>query len=272
MNRLQAPSLLLLFSLLLSPLAIAGPVQDAQDLVDEAEYSQASKLIRKALASGQLSKAELIQLYRVQATVFIALGKRSRAEAAFRNLILAEPNFIMPSSVSPKVRSVFAEVKQNLLRSGALEQVYKASMDPIASVSGDKDVPLLLHIGARAAEIKRVQFFYRRVGTAHYASIDAKLNPAKDWQAVIPGFFVDKEREDYAVEYYAEARGASQQRLTGVGLATMPLTLRSWPTRQNSLGIVIMMTKVRSLSQPSPSLLVLSQQLLFWAASACIFC
>lgn len=217
-------SILLLFAMIVSSLAYAGPVQEAQDLVDEAEYSQAAKVMRKALASGQLSKNELIQLYQVQATVYIALGNRARAEAAFRNLILAEPGFEMPSGVSPKVRAAFAEVKQNLLHSGALDQAYKPSLDPIASVPGNKDVPLSLHLGARASEIKRVQIFYRRVGSPHYASIDANLDKPGSWKAAIPGFFVDKEREDYAVEYYAEASDADQRRLTGVGLPTMPLT------------------------------------------------
>lgn len=216
--------LLFISALTLSSQALASAVQEAQDLVDEAEYSQASKVIRQALASGRLNKAELIQMYQVQGTVFVALGKQSRAEAAFRNLILADPSFRLASGVSPKVRAVFEEVQRNLLESGALDQAYKPSLEPIATVVPSKDVALRLRVGARAQDIKRVQFFYRRVGTSHYASIDATATADGSWEGAIPGFFLDAERQDYLVEYYAEASDEAQQRLTGVGLPTLPLS------------------------------------------------
>ncbi|MFH1810169.1 MAG: hypothetical protein ABIJ09_15595 [Pseudomonadota bacterium] len=205
--------------------ARADAVSEAQNLVDEAEYDQAARVLRKALASGGLQKAELVDLYRLQGTVMVALGKRARAEAAFRNLILADPSYTMPRGVSPKVREVFDAVFSTLRTSGGLDETFKPQLTPVGSVQPGKDVALRLEIGdrTRAAQIQRVQFFYRRVGTPHYTPVDAVRGDDGGWVGTVPGFILDADPEDYTVEYYSEATDAADSRLTGVGTPTLPL-------------------------------------------------
>ncbi|MBN2358692.1 MAG: hypothetical protein JXR83_04520 [Deltaproteobacteria bacterium] len=217
-----------------APLALAdGSVRKAQDLVDDAEYTEAAKVLRQALARGGLSKSELVELYRLQGTVNIALGRRERAEAAFRNLITAEPAFALPNGTSPKVREVFDAVHDEMLKGGGLDEVFRPQHIPVGTVAPSKDVTLHLEIGAseRAAQIAKVQAFYRRLGTTHFSSVFANQAAGGGYDATIPGFVLDAELDDYAIEYYIEATDAQENRLTGVGKPSFPLVFEVLGTR-----------------------------------------
>jgi len=208
-------------------------VSKAQDLVDDAEYTEAAKVLRQALARGGLSKTELVELYRLQGTVNIAIGRRERAEAAFRNLITADPSFALPQGTSPKVREVFDAVHQEMLKAGGLDEVFRPQHTPIGTVVPSKDVTLHMDVGAkeRATQIAKVQVFYRRLGTPHFSSVFANPAPSGGYDAVIPGFVLDAEPEDYAIEYYIEATDAQENRLTGVGKPSFPLNFEVLGTR-----------------------------------------
>lgn len=211
--------------LLAGPVLASSEIDEAQGLIDEAEYDEAARVLRRALAKGELSKSELTDLYRLQGTVMVALGRRDRAAAAFRNLILADPGASMAHTVSPKVRGVFEDVFEELRESGTLDQAFDPKFTPVGSVAPGADVTLTLEIGdqGHAGQINAVSFYYRRVGTPHYSSVSGVRNEAGAYVGVIPGFFLDAEREDYAVEYYVEAADVDGERLTGVGMPTLPL-------------------------------------------------
>ena len=214
-------------AILVAAPARAGESADkAQNLIDDAEYDQAARVLRDALSRGGLGKDELIELYSLQGTVMVALSRRDRAEAAFRNLLVASPGFELPRGTSPKVREVFDAVSAELAESGASDQAFKPEHIPAGSVAPGNDVTLRLDIGAseRAAEIAKVQLFYRRLGTPHYQSVFANQTPDGGYQGAVPGFDLDSETEDYAIEYYIEASDAAEARLTGVGTSTLPLS------------------------------------------------
>jgi len=209
--------------------------QRAQELIDDAEYDQAARVLREGLSRSGLSKAELVKLYSLQGTVMVALGRRDRADAAFRNLIVAEPGYTPPRGTSPKVREVFEAVHAELTDSGALDKSFRPEHMPVGSVAPGNDVTLRLDIGAteRAAEIAKVQIFYRRLARPHYSSLYAAKTPDGGYQGAVPGFFLGSERDDYAVEYYIEAIDTSEGRLTGVGSSTLPLTFEVLGTRED---------------------------------------
>lgn len=222
-----------------APLAHADEyVSKAQDLVDDAEYTEAAKVLRQALARGGLTKTELVELYRLQGTVNIALGRRERAEASFRNLITADPAFALPQGTSPKVREVFDAVHQEMLKAGGLDEVFKPAHTPVGTVAPSKDVTLHLDVGARerAGQIAKVQCFYRRLGTPHFSSVFANPAAGGGYDAVIPGFVLDAEPDDYAIEYYIEATDAAENRLTGVGKPSFPLNFEVLGTRPDETG------------------------------------
>jgi hypothetical protein len=219
-------ALLLGFVVLTTQTARAEDVlQNAQDLIDEAEYDQAAKMLRTALSRGGLSRSELVQLYRMQGTVAVALGKERLAQAAFRNLIVADPGFSLSAGTSPKVRAIFDEVRRELLESGGLDEIFKPEHTPPGTVNPGADVALSFRVvdNSRSAKIQKVFAFYRRVGTPHYASVNASRSDGGEYVATVPGFILDAEDEDYAFDYYIEANDADDNRLTGVGTAALPL-------------------------------------------------
>jgi Flp pilus assembly protein TadD len=60
-----------------------SPIDKARQLIEEAEFDQAIKVINEALVQPDNSDAMLVSLYELQGTAYLYLGQQDKARTAF---------------------------------------------------------------------------------------------------------------------------------------------------------------------------------------------
>ncbi len=123
-----------------SSLAQAGEysiaLKKVSDLYENMEYEKCLEAINELeLLKSDMSKDEVIELYKFKAFIYILSDKKALAENAIKEIYKIEPDFMLSASVSPKLREVFSRVKKELEEEGALRRrVIKAE-----SVKSDQE-------------------------------------------------------------------------------------------------------------------------------------
>ncbi|MGC4114373.1 MAG: hypothetical protein QM765_07125 [Myxococcales bacterium] len=213
---------MLLFGLLLAVPSLAlgaanKPIDKARQLLEEAEFEPALKIINDTLGSPDLSDAMLVQLYELQGTAYLFLGKEDKARASFERLLQADPDHQLPKSTSAKIRTLFEQVR-------AERKPVKLSHSAIATATpGDR-----LDVRAQISDLPagaKTRLYYRRAGTEGYSSTSFAAE-GSDFVAKIPAFELPEEDSEYALEYYLEVGDAGGRRVAGVGDALSPLRVR----------------------------------------------
>jgi hypothetical protein len=198
----------------------------AKELMDEAEYTAAAKVIRQGLAREELSGDGLVEHYLLEATCYVSLNKGGQARSSFVKLLTINPRYRMDASVSPKVRQVFEDVFEEM---GIAEQASKTAIAavhiPVGTRAPSMAVPVRVSFtGDGAGEaVQKVVVHVRRLGTSEYTRLDA-VKDAQGFTAEIPPLLVGEETESYAMEYFLEALGTDEAPITTVGTRGLPLT------------------------------------------------
>ena len=92
----------------------------ARDAWSNADYEQVPSLFRKAIETGGLAKADVVDAYvRTGAALAIA-GKKSPAIAAFRKAALLDPDFQLPPEAGKKALALAATARKQQARAGVL--------------------------------------------------------------------------------------------------------------------------------------------------------
>lgn len=98
--------------MLLPAAAWAHPLLErAQRLYDEAEFQQALDVYAQAEQATDLSRDDLVALYRQRALVHHAMGNASEVELDLFRLATLEPDLQLGNQVPPAVRRAFDEAK-----------------------------------------------------------------------------------------------------------------------------------------------------------------
>jgi tetratricopeptide (TPR) repeat protein len=200
-------------------------ISKAQQQVDEGDFEDALKTIERGIEEPDLTDDQLAELYRLLGLSHLYLGNEDKARDAFEKLLQARPDYELPKSAPPKIRTLYGRIKDDI-RKRRVRPV-TLTVVPVGEVPGGAAVVVEARIEDMALGAK-AKLFYRRAGAQSFSSIDfvrSKQNRA-DYASTIPAFEVPLEDQSYEVEYYVEVADAAQRRLAGRGDQYNPLTFR----------------------------------------------
>lgn len=203
----------------------SAAIESAQQQVDEGDFEDAVKTIERGIAEPDLTDDQLAEMYRILGLASLYLGNEEKARDAFEKLLQARPDYELPKSAPPKIRSLYARIKDDI-RKRRVRPV-TLTLTPIGEAPGGAAVVAQARIDDLALGAK-TKLFYRRAAAQSFSSIDflREKTDRAQFTATIPAFEVPAEAQSYEVEYYVEVADAAQRRLAGRGDSYNPLTFR----------------------------------------------
>jgi len=99
----------------------ANHLERANRLFRSTEYKKALEQLKSVLESSSAQPSELMEAYRLSGLCNAALGISSKSEYDFLRLLILNPSFRLPESVSPKLRPPFQKALVKLSKMGALK-------------------------------------------------------------------------------------------------------------------------------------------------------
>jgi tetratricopeptide (TPR) repeat protein len=206
-------------------------ITKATELIDQGEFEDAVRTLQKGLSTPDLTDDQLVELYRLLGLSQLYLGNEERAREAYEKLLQARPDFDLPKSEPPKIRNLFARIKEDIKKRRV--RPVTLTVDAMAEVAGGEP----LAIGARIEDLPlgaKAKFFYRRAGQQSYSSVDfsRRKGSREDFTGIVPAFELPEENSAYEIEYYVEVGDAAQRRLAGKGDAFNPDRFKVLPKGQ----------------------------------------
>lgn len=197
----------------------------ASQQVDDGDFEDAVQTLEKGLEQPDLTDDQLVELYRLLGLSHLYLGNEEKARDAFEKLLQAQPDYELPKTAPPKIRSLYARIKDDI-RKRRVRPV-TLTLEPVPDVDGGAAVTVPARIEDMALGAK-AKLFFRRAGVQSFSSVDfAREKGSKvDYTATIPAFELPAEEASWDMEYYVEVADAAQRRLAGRGDAYNPLTFR----------------------------------------------
>lgn len=198
-------------------------IAKAGQQVDEGDFEDAVKALERGLEQPDLTDDQLVELYRLLGLSHLYLGNEDKARDAFEKLLQARPDYELPKTAPPKIRSLYARIKDDI-RKRRVRPVTLA-VEAIPDVDGGSAVVVPARIEDMALGAK-AKLFFRRAGVQAYGSVDFTREKGSkvDYAATIPSFEVPAEEAGFDMEYYVEVADAAQRRLAGRGDAFNPLS------------------------------------------------
>ena len=214
------------------PLFQLGPTHPeltkAQEQIEQGDFEEAVKTLQAGLDRPDVTDDQLVELYRLLGLASLYLGDEARAREAYERLLQARPDFELPRNAPPKLRSLYARIKEDN-KSRRVRPV-TLTVDPIPDPKGGEPVMVDARIQDMALGAK-AKIFYRRAGDEAYNSVDfARDRSNKErYRATLPAYELPSEATPYEVEYYFEVADAAQRRLAGRGDSFHPLVFQVLP-------------------------------------------
>lgn len=229
--RVLAAVALVCASLFLSSSALAqrnNPlIRQGQELYDELRYEEALQVLSAALVRAGNSEAERATTYRLLAFTYLALGRPEEAEGAYRSLLALQPDFEIPSDLSPRFREFFTEATQRWESDGR-PGVSTAPPTPVnivhtspAQADPEQSVPLTASLEDADGRVARLVVAYRQGTSDVFRRLDCEPQPDGSYVATIPGADVAPP----LVEYYFEALDGAGLPIAARGDVAAPLRI-----------------------------------------------
>ena len=214
---------------LLFQVAPARPeIARAQEQISNGEFEEAVKTLEAGLDAPDVTDDQLVELYRLLGLTSLYLGDEPRAREAYEMLLQARPDYELPRTAPPKIRTLYARIKEDI-KNRRVRPV-TLQVDPIPDATGGTPVEAwaLIQDMAHGA---RARLFYRRAGAQAYSSVDFTRDRTNKerYTATIPAYELPATASAYEVEYYFEVADAAQRRLAGRGDAFNPLVFQVAP-------------------------------------------
>ncbi len=215
-----------------------GPTSEeivrAQEQIEQGAFEEAVKTLQSGLDAPDVTDDQLVELYRLLGLASLYLGDEARAREAYERLLQARPDFELPRSAPPKLRSLYARIKEDI-KSRRVRPV-TLQVDPIPDPEGGEPVVVEARIEDMALGAK-AKLFYRRAGDEAYSSVDfvRQRGNKEQYQAILPAYELPAESTPYEVEYYFEVSDAAQRRLAGRGDSFHPLVFQVAPEQSAGL-------------------------------------
>ncbi|MBN1204640.1 MAG: hypothetical protein JXB05_06920 [Myxococcaceae bacterium] len=202
----------------------------AQEQIEQGDFEEAVKTLQAGLDAPDVTDDQLVELYRLLGLASLYLGDEARARQAYERLLQARPDFELPRNAPPKLRNLYARIKEDI-KSRRVRPV-TIHVDPIPDPTGGEPVLVEARIEDMALGAK-ARIFYRRAGDVAFNSVDfIRERGSKDrYLATLPAYELPAEPTPYEVEYYFEVADAAQRRLAGRGDSFQPLVFQVEPPR-----------------------------------------
>jgi tetratricopeptide (TPR) repeat protein len=98
------------------PAAESAQPQDlitrGQTLFEDQQYEESIQALSAALLRPSNTPAQKVEIYRLLALNYITLGRNEEADNAVRGLLVAQPDYQLPSGESPRFREFFASSRE----------------------------------------------------------------------------------------------------------------------------------------------------------------
>ncbi|MDY7229921.1 hypothetical protein [Hyalangium rubrum] len=200
-------------------------ISRAQEQIEQGDFEEAVKTLQAGLNAPDVTDDQLVELYRLLGLASLYLGDEAQAREAYERLLQARPDFELPRNAPPKLRSLYARIKEDI-KSRRVRPV-TLQVDPIPDPEGGEPVVVEARIEDMALGAK-AKLFYRRAGDEAFSSVDfARQRGSKEnYQATLPAYELPAEATPYEVEYYFEVADAAQRRLAGRGDSFHPLVFQ----------------------------------------------
>lgn len=216
-----APGPLRILDVPLAQAPVMPEVEQAQTQIDNAEFEDAVKTLQQALNAPDVTDDQLVAIYELLGLAHLYMGNEEKARDAYEKLLQARPDFELPRTAPPRIRSIYARIKEDIKKRRVRPVTITA--EPVESVKGGAPLEVKAKIEDLALGSKP-KLYYRRGGEQAYSSVDF-VRDRKDktlFRAIIPAFELPEENATYDVEYYLEVADAAQRRLAGRGDAYSP--------------------------------------------------
>jgi tetratricopeptide (TPR) repeat protein len=214
---------------LLFQLGPANPqITRAQEQIEQGDFEEAVKTLQAGLNEPDVTDDQLVELYRLLGLASLYLGDEAQARQAYERLLQARPDFELPRNAPPKLRTLYARIKEDIKRRRV--RPVTILVDPIPDTRGDEPVFVAARIQDMALGAK-ARIFYRRAGDVAFNSVDftRQRGTQENYQAALPAYEIPAEAKPYEVEYYFEVADAAQRRLAGKGDSFNPLVFQVLP-------------------------------------------
>jgi tetratricopeptide (TPR) repeat protein len=195
-------------------------VDKARQLIEEAEFDQAIRVINDALVQPDNSDAMLVSLYELQGTAYLYLGQADKARSAFEKLLQAAPDHQLPKGTSSKISKLFEKVREDQ-KANKVRPV-KLSHEKITAARAGERLDVMAQITDLPGNAK-ARLYYRRAGTEAYSSTTFSAEGGGSFVAHVPAFELPTESGEYALEYFVEIADSGGRRLAGVGDSLGPI-------------------------------------------------
>ncbi|MEW5851647.1 MAG: hypothetical protein AB2A00_22850 [Myxococcota bacterium] len=119
MPRLVSCAALVLLTVASTTASAANPyLQRARERYQALDYPALPGLLAEAMVQPGNTRAELVEIYRLQGFAYTINGDEASARQAFLRLLIADPDHVMDDSVSPRFRAAFTRVRTEFQREG----------------------------------------------------------------------------------------------------------------------------------------------------------
>jgi tetratricopeptide (TPR) repeat protein len=197
-------------------------IDKARQLIEDAEFDQAIRVINDALVQPDNSDAMLVSLYELQGTAYLYLGQQDKARTAFEKLLQAAPDHQLPKGTSSKIRALYDKVREDQ-KANKVRPVKVAHEKLATAPAGER-----LDVDAQITDLPssaKARLFYRRSGTEGYSSTTFLSEGGGAYVAHVPAFELPTESGEYALEYFLEIADSGGRRLAGVGDGLNPIVV-----------------------------------------------
>lgn len=200
----------------------------AKSELEQGEFDDAVRTLNDGLGQPDLTDDQLADLYQLLGLAELYRGNQGAARDAFEKLLQARPSYDLPDSEPPKIRALYARIKEDIKHRRVLP--VRLEITPVSQAQAGEPVRIdaqveNLSLGARP------HLYYRRGGTQAYSSLEfTREKGARDrFSATLGTSELPSDAHAYDVEYYVEVTDAAERRLAGNGDAYNPLTFRVSP-------------------------------------------
>lgn len=196
-----------------------------QQQVDDGDFEDAVKTLEAGIGAPDLTDEQLAEMYRLLGLAHLYLNNEDRARDAFEKLLQARPDYELPKSTPPKIRTLYARIKDDIRKRRVRPVTLTVTGVPEQAPGNAVTVESRIDDMALGAKAK---LFYRRSGAQNYSSTDF-IRDRTDrslYRATIPAFELPEEAAAYDLEYYVEVADAAQRRLAGRGDPFTPQSFR----------------------------------------------
>ncbi len=220
-------------------LALAAPVRAggrddvarAQAAWSELEYERVVEASEAALASADLDTKDRIEALRLLGSALVILERTADAEAAFAKVFAVDPDYVLPSNTSPRIRAVFdpararwqvAEQERIATQLGSQLAALKLRLELPRSPRGGLPITIGVDLEDPSKVASAIILAHRRSGQSYYTLDTVPATPGRS-TLTIPGE-VTASRTPYTLERHVQVRHRSGVTLRREGEPDKPIS------------------------------------------------